>query len=308
MNLRDKLEKSAFVNPFTDVGFKLIFGREESKPVLITLINELLRGEHEVEDLTFIDKEDHADNVYERLFIYDLLCLTSTGEYIIVEMQNYRQKNFLDRALAYNCRVFANQGGRFGPKASADDDKDADQHAGSMFDRRRFQSVYGIFLMNYAEPSLEKKVRTDVGLADMETGKVVNKHFRQIFIQFPYFTKTLEECVTLYDKLLYAIKNMNTLTSMPNTWKEDVFQHLKEIGLKANMTPTEKMHYDLAWVQYWGIVEAHAEELKQERAEGKSEGRAEGILETARNLKAIGISYLDISKATGLSCDEIENL
>ena len=34
MNLRDKLEKAAFVNPFTDVGFKLIFGREESKPVL----------------------------------------------------------------------------------------------------------------------------------------------------------------------------------------------------------------------------------------------------------------------------------
>ena len=96
-------------------------------------------------------------------------------------MQNYRQKNFLDRALAYNCRVFANQGGRFGPKAN-DDEKDADQHAGSMFDRRRFQSVYGIFLMNYADPGLENEVCTDVGLADIETGKVVNRHFRQRMI------------------------------------------------------------------------------------------------------------------------------
>ena len=98
------------------------------------------------------------------------------------------------------------------------------------------------------------------------------------------------------------------MSSMPISWKEDVFQHLKEIGLKANMSPTEKMRYDLAWVQYWGIVEAHADELRQERSKGKAEGRAEGILETARNLKTIGISYLDISKATGLSFDEIEKL
>ena len=174
--------------------------------------------------------------------------------------------------------------------------------------------------MNYADPGLEKKVRTDVVLADKETGRVVNGHFCQIFIQFPYFTKSLEECVTLYDKLLYAIKNMNTLSSMPNTWKEDVFQHLKEIGLKANMTPTEKMHYDLAWVQYWGIVEAHADELKQReekgrtegRAEGKAEGRAEGkvegILEIARNLKNMGLAYTEIAKATNLSVEEIKKL
>ena len=308
MNLRDKLEKSAFVNPFTDMGFKLIFGREESKPVLITLINELLRGEHEVEDLTFIDKEDHADNIYEKLFIYDLLCQTSTGEYIIVEMQNYRQKNFLDRALAYNCRVFANQGGRFGPKASADDEKDADRQAGSMYDRYSFQSVYGIFLMNYADPGLEKKVRTDVGLTDMETGRVINKHFRQIFIQFPYFTKKLEECVTLYDKLLYAIKNMNTLSSMPNTWKEDVFQHLKEIGLKANMTPTEKMHYDLAWVQYWGIVEAHADELREKEAKGRAEGALDNARSNARKMRQKGLDLSLISEITGLSVEEINNL
>lgn len=33
-----------FVNPFTDIGFKIIFGQPASKELLITLLNELLAG------------------------------------------------------------------------------------------------------------------------------------------------------------------------------------------------------------------------------------------------------------------------
>ena len=43
-----------FVNPFTDIGFKIIFGQPASKELLITLLNELLAGEHHIEDLTFM--------------------------------------------------------------------------------------------------------------------------------------------------------------------------------------------------------------------------------------------------------------
>ena len=86
-----------FVNPFTDIGFKIIFGQPASKELLITLLNELLAGEHHIEDLTFIDKEDNSDNVNDRGIIFDLYCLTSSGEYIIVEMQNRWHSNFLDR-------------------------------------------------------------------------------------------------------------------------------------------------------------------------------------------------------------------
>ena len=49
---------SRFVNPFTDLGFKVIFGQPASKGLLITLLNELLAGEHHIEDLCFLDKED----------------------------------------------------------------------------------------------------------------------------------------------------------------------------------------------------------------------------------------------------------
>ena len=90
---------SRFVNPFTDLGFKIIFGQPASKALLIILLNELLSGEHHIEDLTFLDKEDRSENIHDKGIIYDLYCRTSTGEYIIVEMQNRWHSHFLDRTL-----------------------------------------------------------------------------------------------------------------------------------------------------------------------------------------------------------------
>lgn len=46
-----------FINPFTDVGFKRIFGQEVNKEILISFLNALLEGERYITDLEFIDKE-----------------------------------------------------------------------------------------------------------------------------------------------------------------------------------------------------------------------------------------------------------
>jgi len=46
-----------FINPFTDVGFKRIFGQEFSKPLLLDFLNNLLVGERHITDLKLRDKE-----------------------------------------------------------------------------------------------------------------------------------------------------------------------------------------------------------------------------------------------------------
>ena len=52
-----------FVNPFTDIGFKIIFGQPASKELLITLLNELLAGEHHIEDLTFGQRKRQGNHL-----------------------------------------------------------------------------------------------------------------------------------------------------------------------------------------------------------------------------------------------------
>jgi len=76
---------SKFINPFTDVGFKRIFGQEVSKPVLLAFLNSLLEGERAIVDLKFLDKEQLGLAAGDRSLIYDIYCETETGEHIIVE-------------------------------------------------------------------------------------------------------------------------------------------------------------------------------------------------------------------------------
>ena len=49
-----------FINPFTDIGFKRIFGQEISKPLLLDFLNNLLAGEEHIVNLSFLDKEQPA--------------------------------------------------------------------------------------------------------------------------------------------------------------------------------------------------------------------------------------------------------
>lgn len=46
-----------FINPYSDYGFKLLFGREVSKVLLIDFLNDLLVGERAIVDLTFLNNE-----------------------------------------------------------------------------------------------------------------------------------------------------------------------------------------------------------------------------------------------------------
>ena len=328
---------SHFVNPFTDIGFKIIFGQPASKDLLITLLNELLAGEHQIENLIFLDKENRSDNMDDAGIIYDLYCLTSTGEYIIVEMQNRMHSNFLDRTLFYMCRAIGRQVENIREKkqkerelcqteSDLEEDNDflGEPKPDSYGSRYKLSTVYGVFLMNFSEPGLEDKFRTDTVIADRESGKVVNAHFRQIYLQFPFFKKELNECETLYDKLIYTLKNMQHWNRMPDALKEQVFSRLEELAAVANLSLEDRIAYDKALDRYrvsriveedareagWkkGLAEGRAEGHAEGKVEGRAEGKAEEKRAIARNMKAIGLTLEQIKTATGLTENEIEAL
>ena len=89
-----------FINPFTDFGFKHIFGREMDKDILIEFLNDLLEGEHTIMDLRIMNNERLPETEQGRKVIFDIHCETDKGERIIIEMQNREQPHFKDRALS----------------------------------------------------------------------------------------------------------------------------------------------------------------------------------------------------------------
>ena len=80
--------------------------------MLIDFLNDLLVGEHVITDIQFLNNEQQPEVKTERGLIYDIYCVTDTGERIIVEMQNREQPYFKDRALFYLSRAITQQAKR----------------------------------------------------------------------------------------------------------------------------------------------------------------------------------------------------
>ena len=96
------LLKDRYINPFTDFGFKKLFGSEVNKDLLIAFLNTLLPAEVGiVADLSFLPNEQVGRSEYDRRAIFDLFCENEKGEKFIVEMQRAKQNYFKDRSIFY---------------------------------------------------------------------------------------------------------------------------------------------------------------------------------------------------------------
>lgn len=283
-----------FINPFTDVGFKKIFGQELTKDLLIDFLNDLLVDEKRITDIRFLDKELQPEYMGDRGVIYDIYCTTDTGEQFIVEMQNRQQINFRERALFYLSRTIAHQG-----------ERGADWNF-------NLKAVYGVFFMNFCLDNQPHKLRTDVILADRETHEPFCDKLRFIYLELPAFDKSEEECSTDFDRWIYVLKNMETLKRLPFKARKSVFEKLEAIVDIASLSKEEREKYDESIKVYRDnlVTMAYAEEhgLAQGREEGREEGLAQGLTLVARNLKAMGMDAASIQKATGLPLEEIEKL
>ncbi|SEH05021.1 PD-(D/E)XK nuclease family transposase [Candidatus Venteria ishoeyi] len=94
-----------YISPFTDFGFKKLFGNEPNEPnkdLLIDFLNELLRNETgEITQLTYLSAEQLGRSIDTRKAIYDLYCKNEKGEKFIVELQKAKQNYFKDRSIYY---------------------------------------------------------------------------------------------------------------------------------------------------------------------------------------------------------------
>mgnify|MGYP000384135534 FL=1 len=278
-----------FINPFTDFGFKHIFGREMNKDILIEFLNDLLEGEHTIKDLRIMNNERLAETEQGRKVIFDIHCETDKGERIIIEMQNREQPHFKDRALYYLSHSVVEQG----IKGTWD---------------YELAAVYGVFFLNFTldeengsdKNGKEGKFRRDIILADRENGQVFNPKFRQIYIELPRFSKEEEECETDFERWIYLLKHMDTLERMPFKAKKAVFDKLLEVADVANLSKEERIQYDEALKRY--------RDYKNTIDYAEEKGILKGKESTARNMKAEGIAPLIIQKCTGLSLEDIEKL
>ncbi|PSR52818.1 hypothetical protein AHMF7605_04405 [Adhaeribacter arboris] len=274
-----------YINPFTDYGFKKMFGEEPNKDLLLDFLNVLLKEEQgEIKDLVYLKNEHLGTGELDRKAIFDLYCENDKGEKFIVELQKTKQNFFKDRTVYYSTFPIREQAKR------------ADWNY-------ELKAVYTVAILDFVfdeDKNDQSKFRYDIKLTDTETKEVFYDKLTFIYLEMPKFNKTVEELDTRFDKWLYVIRNLNRLDKVPDKLRERVFEKLFETAEIARFTPEQVRSYEDSLKYY--------RDMKNSLDTAKEEGREERELEIVKEILRAHEPIEKIIRFTGLSLKQIERL
>ena len=284
-----------YISPFTDYGFKRLFGEEPSKDLLMDFLNELLgRQTGKITDLSYQPNESLPVIKDRRKAIFDIYCTNAAGEHFIIEMQKVEQKYFKDRMLFY---------ASFPIQAQAKN-KDANWNF-------NLKHVYAIGILDFAfddENDDPHKYRYDAKITEVETGGVFYDKLTFTYLVMPKFNKKEEELETRFEKWLYLIKHLEQLDRIPEKLRGKIFEKFFKIAEIARLSSEEYRSYQSSLNVYRDMNNSLNWAEEKGRAEGRAEGREEEREQIAVNALKQGISEALIMQMTALTAEQIEKI
>ena len=201
-----------YINPFTDFGFKKLFGEEPNKDLLIDFLNQLLPAHHQISQLTYGKNEFFGPSSMDRKAIIDLYCVSQTGERFIVELQRasgptLRQNYFKDRSVFYTSFPIQEQAQR----------GDWNYQLSAIY-------LVGILDFVFQDDTASPEVVHRVQLKDQHC-RVFYDKLTYIYLEMPHFTKTGSELKTQFDKWLYVFRQLPNLQNRPAPLQKRVFKN-----------------------------------------------------------------------------------
>ncbi len=266
-----------YINPFTDFGFKKLFGTEPNKDLLIDFLNEVvLPKQRTIQDLTYRKNEHIGNTELDRKAIFDLYCIGADGERFVVEMQKAKQNYFKNRSIFYSTFPIQEQAQR----------GDWDY---------KLSEVYTVGILDFvfsdeqiqdekgAKPKQIKQneVRHEVKLKNQHCQVFYDK-LTFIYLEMPHFTKTEDELETSYDKWLYVLKYLPTFSERPIKLQERIFQRLFEAAEIAKFSAEEKEQYEESLKSYRDLKNVIDTAFDEGENKGKIEGKIEEKIENIK--------------------------
>lgn len=271
-----------FINPFTDFGFKRLFGEEANKDILMDFLNALLREEEgEITSITFLKNEQLGALDRDRRAIFDIYCESARGEKFIVEMQKAKQDFFKERSVFYATFPIREQA-----------------LTGTW--NYDLKAVYTIGILDFVfqeDKNEPDKMVYRVKLSDIETNQVFYNKLTFVYLEMPKFRKTLDQCHSHFDKWLYLLNHLRDLDERPAKLKERIFKKLFGQAEIANFNQEQLTAYEQSRKHYWDMQSV----LDTAKAEGKAEER----LTLARRMLDNGLAVELVAQITGLTVEQI---
>lgn len=287
-----------YVNPYTDFGFKMLFGTEMHKDLLISFVNSLFAGKEVIKDLSYLNTEHLGNSELDRRAVFDVYCENEQGEKILIEMQRGEQQFFKDRSLYYSTFPIREQGQK-----------------GEW--NYQLKAVYVIGILNFTFDDKDNNYfHHEVKLMDVSTKEVFYDKLTFVYLEMPKFNKREDELDGMFEKWLFVLRNLSRLMERPAALQERIFCRLFDAAEIAMFTKEQYDAYEDSLKVYrnWKNMIDMAENRGREegRAEGLQQGLEQGRIEekmlNARKMLSAGLPEELVVQITGLTAEDIKCL
>lgn len=270
------------INPKVDIVFKKLFGSEENKDLLLSLINAILPENEQIVSLTLNNPYNLSDYLSGKLSILDIKATDEDGKIYDIEMQVGEQGYYGQRALYYWGKTYTNQ-----------------IDVGEMYSKLKKTIIISILDFTYFTDT--ERFHRAILAKDRDTNEFYNEldYFEMHFIELPKFKKELPEVHSALDRWITFLTKAYEFEkgAIP-----DVLALMPEV--KKAIEQLDTIYLDKKEQE---IYEAEQKSLWDEKEKLRT-AKESGKIEVAAKMIAEGLDKNLISKMTGLSIDEVEKL
>jgi len=298
------------IDPRVDLAFKKIFGVEENKDLLISLVNSIVGVEDQVKNVTLLNPYNPKNFSQDKLSILDIKAEGEGGKRYNIEIQISDEADYDKRALYYWAKLYTEQ-----------------LETGK--DYAFLSKAIGIHILNFMSILENEKYHNKFHITEKEAGFPYFKDLELHTIELKKFSKNTKEGL---DDMLVKVKDsldmwVAFLTRRDLLNKDNLPPKLDNPALKKAIHVLDVMSFGVeereAYESHLKWLRIEANTLRKYEAKGFAKGEQIGLQKgekklekklqeerrvIARNLLKRGMDKQAVADATGLSLEEVASL
>jgi len=293
------------LNPKNDFLFKRLFGEEAGKPLLISLLNAVLRrsGQQRITDITIVeDTHLGSELLGDKEIVLDILCEIDGREMVNVEMQVRRFARMDYRSLYYLAHMLADVIRQGQPYS-------------------KLKRTIGVHILDHHYLPLPKYHNTFHLYEDENRECLLTDLLELHFIECPKFQKLAFDLADPLHRWLRFLDRSATAEQLKELMEVD--EMIKEAEARLNYLAGDEqtrrlyairekaLHDRASWLEdalNEGMEKGKKAGLKEGIEQGIEQGIAQRDRQIVRRMLAKGFPIADIHEATGLDLRQIESL
>ena len=224
--INPKDEDIRFIDLRVDYAFKRVFGTPGNEELLKMLIDSILPDLH-VSTLTLGNQENMGDSPDDKKTVFDIKATTEDGETVVIEMQLANKKDFNDRLVYYSTYPIREQV-RGGDRIY------------------QLAPLYIVAIMDFCMDggrTTDNVINSFCLHNDNDISKTLTDNVHYVTVELPKFKKGVSDLNSLADRMIWLLRHMGSLRSVPEEFHDKGLEKLFNISNFTAMTYEEQMDY-----------------------------------------------------------------